>query len=171
MTPPLVSVYNIPMVKQSSRPRPTSSARRPTTDSARNQMMDILARRDHSEKELREKLNGKFPSDEVESAIEFAKSKGWIPESEEDQMRLSQKIADDLKRKGKGHEYINQYLEQKGLAPVPFDPAEELEKARQLVENKFSDMKQMDQKQKAKAGRFLSARGFDLETVRKVIYE
>jgi len=160
---PLLS-YNLPMENTPSRPRPQPSAR--------NKMMDILARRDHSEKELRKKLRDKqFPPEEIDRAIEFGKENGWIPNTEEGLKVLSEKTADVLKRKGKGRLYINHYLKEKGLVPVEVDPAEELEKARELVENKFSDLKQMDRKEKAKVGRFLISRGFGLETVRKVIYE
>ncbi len=158
-----LSVYNIPMEKASSRPRPKASAR--------NKMMDYLAHRDHSESELRLKLKDDFTAGEIDLAIEFAKEKGWVPNSEEDLRALSEKTAEVLKRKGKGQHYINQYLEEKGLAPVAVDSLEELEKARQLVENKFSDLSKMNEKEKAKAARFLASRGFDEETVRKVIYE
>jgi len=158
-----LSVYNIPMETRPSRPRPNSSAR--------NQMMDYLAHRNHTETELRTKLQDKFPEDEIETAIQFGKDKGWIASSKEDLQALSEEVVAVLKRKGKGPLYINRYLEEKGLVPVSMDPAEELEKARELVENKYSDFKKMDRNEKAKVGRFLMSRGFDLETVRKVINE
>jgi regulatory protein len=158
-----LSVYNIPMEKSSSRPRLQASAR--------NKMMDYLAHREHSESELRLKLKDDFTPVEIDQAIAFAKEKGWVPNSEEDLRALSEKTAAALKRKGKGQLYIDQYLEGKGLAPVKVDSAEELEKARQLVENKFSDLNKMNEKEKVKAARFLISRGFDEETVRKVIYE
>jgi regulatory protein len=157
------SVYNIPMEKPSSRPHQTRTAR--------NQMLDILSRRDHSEKELRDKLQAGFPSEEIEKAIQFAKEKGWLPSSPEDNLRQSEKIAAELSRRGKGQVYINHYLEKKGLGPVSMDSAAELEKAIELVKNKFSDFQQMDQKEKTRVARFLASRGFDFETVRKVINE
>ncbi|MGZ5280028.1 MAG: regulatory protein RecX [Pseudobdellovibrionaceae bacterium] len=158
-----LSVYNIPMETRPSRPRQHSSARL--------QMMDYLAHRNHTEKELRTKLGDKFPQEEIKKAIQFGKDKGWIASSKEDLQALSEEVAAVLKRKGKGPLYINQYLEEKGLVPISMDPAEELEKARELVENKYSDLNKMDRNEKAKVGRFLMSRGFDLETVRKVINE
>lgn len=164
MTPDRVSVYNIPMEKDSSRPRPKPSAR--------NKMMDILARRDHSEKELRKKLKDKnFQPAEIDRAIDFGKEQGWIPDSPAGALALAEKTAATLRRKGKGSLYIKHYLQEKGLPPVEADPSEELEKARELAHNKFSDIDKMDRKEKAKVGRFLISRGFGLETVRKVIYE
>ncbi len=161
MTLAWVSVYNIPMEKPSSRPQHEASAR--------NAMMDILARRNHTEKEMRDKLNGKFSSEEIDLAIEFGKTKGWFAASAADLQSRSEEMAARLKSKGKGQLYINQVLEEKGLAPVKMDSEQELEKARELVENKFSDVENMDSKEKAKVGRFLVSRGFDIEIIRKVI--
>lgn len=164
MTLDRVSVYNIPMEKDSSRPRPKPSAV--------NQMMDILARRDHSEKELRNKLKDKeFPPEEIDRAVEFGKEQGWLPDSLEKAQALSEKTAAMLKRKGKGPLYIQHYLQKVGLPPVAEEPSEELEKARELAHNKFSDIDKMDRKEKGKVARFLISRGFNLDTVRKVIYE
>ena len=138
-------------------------------------MMDYLARRKHSEKELRLKLEDQFEDKEIQKALEYGKAKGWIPASDEDQNQMAQETAEALKNKGKGIEYINQYLAEKGLPKVQAIDSEELEKARQLVENKFGPLKESSEeeseKQKAKMGRFLASRGFTEETVRKVIYE
>jgi regulatory protein len=164
MTPAIVSVYNIPMEKDSSRPsRPQSSAR--------NKMMDHLARRDHSEKELREKLKDQFSPEEIERAVQYGKDHGFLPNSEESLQAQAEKAAADLKRRGKGPLFISNYLEEKGLPCVNVDSDEELEKARELAHNKFSNIDTMDRKDKAKVARFLISRGFDEETVRKVIYE
>jgi regulatory protein len=163
MTPARVSVYNKSMEKDPSRARPQPSAQK--------KMMDILARRDHSEKEIRQKLKDKFTPEEIDRAIDLAKEKGWIPNSTESLQALSEETAAMLRRKGKGPLYIERYLEERGMPPVKGDASEELEKAQELAHNKFSDIDKMDQKEKAKVGRFLISRGFSLETVRKVIYE
>ena len=147
--------------------------------SARNKMMDLLARRDHSEKEIRQKLKEKFTKDEIDQVIEYGKRARWIPDSDAAQSALAEKMAEALRRKGKGIRYINSYLAKKGLPPVSSNSEEELEKARTLIENKFSDSKTLDRKKtaeeknklRAKMGNFLVSRGFDMEIVRKVIYE
>jgi regulatory protein len=76
-----------------------------------------------------------------------------------------------LGRKGRGINFINEHLKKKGLPEISRDSSVELEKAQRLVENKYSDFSEMDQDQKAKVGRFLLSRGFEMEVVEKVIYE
>lgn len=146
---------------------------------ARNKMMDLIARRDHSEKELRQKLKLRFTPEEIDKAIDYGKTHGWIPDSEEGQAKLSQKNAGFLHRRNKGINYINHQLRKKGLPPVESDSSQELEKALALVKNRYSVEGELSreekQKLKAKMGRFLISRGFGLATVqqtlRKVIYD
>ena len=130
---------------------------------ARNKMMDYLARRDHSEKELRTKLKKDFTSEEIDKALEYGRTHGWLPDTDEKLNALSDKTARMLHNKRKGIHYINNFLVKKGLPKVAQNMDLELEKARDLIKNKKSDA--------AKAGRFLMGRGFDLSVVRKVVYE
>lgn len=134
--------------------------------------MDLLARRDHSEKELRKKLREKFSDeddglDAVEEAIAYAKENNWLG----DPSALAYRMADMLHRRNKGIHYINQYLKEKGLPSVETDRALELEKALAIVKNKYDEDYDFTREDKARVGRLLASRGFDSETVRKVIYE
>lgn len=161
--------------------------------------MDLVASRDHSEKELRTKLKNTFrrnllyrkrlaqkrgqeftedtPENQkeiaaaIDEAIEFARDHQWLG----DPADLAQKMAGMLHRKNKGISYINNYLQGKGLPPVTSDREIELEKALALVKNKYSDFSELSfeekRKEQARVARFLAARGFDSEIVRKVIYE
>lgn len=161
--------------------------------------MDLVALRDHSEKELRTKLreyfrrnlqyrkrlakkqNREFTEDTeenqrgiqeaIELAIEFAKDQKWLGNPED----LADKMARILHRKNKGISYINNYLKEKGLPPVLGDRDLELEKALALVKNRYSDFSELSfeekRKEQARVARFLASRGFDSEIVRKVIYE
>ena len=134
---------------------------------ARNKMMDLLARRDHSEKELRRKLKeSEFPQEAIDKAIQFAHDRGWLG----DPARLAEKMSEGLHKKKKGIQYINQWLYEKGLPRLKKDSEAELEKARAIIQNKFSG-KLNTLAEKQKAGRHLQSRGFDLDIVRKVIYE
>lgn len=131
--------------------------------------MDMIARRDHSEQELRTKLHAKFADVEggleaIEESIAFAKSKNWL----EDPSELSNRLADSLHQRNKGIEYINNYLQEKGLPGIEMDSALELEKALAVIENKFDKDFKFSQEDKARVGRLLASRGFDSETVRKV---
>ena len=139
--------------------------------SARNKMMDYLAKRDHSVSEIKLKLKkAKFTDSEIASAIEYGVQNNWLPNSPESNTKLSEKVAESLHRKGKGIHYINQYLAQKGLPEIKNTDELELEKAFRLVKNKFSGKDLTDKAVKAKLGRFLVSRGFEMSIVRKVIF-
>jgi regulatory protein len=135
---------------------------------ARNSMMNMLARRDHSEKELRKKLSLRFNSEQIEAALDYAKVHGWLLEKE----TLSRKFADQLHRQKKGIKAINFKLKEKGLPEIKPEPQQELEKAIALAQNRISSKSQpLDRSAKEKIGRYLLSRGFEPSVVRKVIYE
>lgn len=167
---------------------------------AKKKIMDLLAQRDHSEKELRTKLREYFKrnlqyrkrlaqkkgldftedtdeanlqeiAEAIDEAIEFVKCHNWLGDAES----LAEKVAHSLHRKNKGVFYINNYLKEKGLPPIHTNHDLELEKALALVKNKYSDFSELSRddqkKQQARVARFLTSRGFDAEIVRKVIYE
>lgn len=140
---------------------------------AKKKVMDLIARRDHSEKELKKKLKERFADQEngleaIEEAIVFAKDNNWIG----DPTDLAHRLADMLHRRNKGINYINNYLHEKGLPSVDADKELELEKALAIVQNKYKNIDQeFSREEKARVARFLASRGFDSETVRKVIYE
>ena len=142
--------------------------------------MDLLSRRDHSEKEIREKLQRQlFSDEEIEKAVKYGRERGWLPDTLEKAKELSVKTAQALGRKKKGARYINQFLVDKGLPEVEFDSSRELEKALQLIENKFSKAlasrrtlkvsREEYMKLKGKMGRFLITRGFESDTVSAVL--
>lgn len=142
-------------------------------------MMDLLAKRDHSRKELVKKLSPYYTSEEVQKAINYAEINGWIPPERE----LAEKFARELHKKKKGIQYINSKLVEKGLPRLVSDEQLELEKAMSLIENKYdlSELaaelregridRELFEKQKARMGRFLVSRGFDQTIVRKVLYD
>ncbi|MFS4458491.1 regulatory protein RecX [Bdellovibrio sp. HCB2-146] len=139
---------------------------------AKRKVMDLLSRRDHSEQELRIKLRDKFSEVEdsdnvIDEAIEFAKDSKWLGDPQE----LSYRMADMLHRRNKGIIYINNYLREKGLPAVETDRALELEKALTIVKNKYDENYEFSREEQARVGRLLASRGFDSETVRKVLYE
>lgn len=129
-----------------------------------NTTMDYLARRNHSEKELRQKLSKKYSVSEIDEALEFCRENNWLtpPES------LAEQTTNVLHRRKKGFLFIQRYLKQKGL-PVPLKNCEiEEEKVRELLERKFKSLP--DFKSRQKAHRFLKSRGFEDEVIRKVLY-
>jgi regulatory protein len=136
---------------------------------ARNVMMDLLSRRDHSEKELRQKLKQKeFTSEDIDKALVYAFECNLIPEPQD----LAERFAHFLHRQKKGHLSINQTLKKKGLPPVALDYDLEKEKALQALEIKLRgrELSELDRDQKGKLGRFLQARGYPLDVIRAVLY-
>lgn len=134
--------------------------------SARDKMMDYLARRNHSELELRQKLSRAYTQNEVENAIAFAYENNWMAPPEE----ISERLAAELDRKRKGHRFINQVLKSKGLPHVTKNLEEEVRKGRALVTSKLAKEGPFSFEEQKKIHRWLTNRGFDSETIRKVIH-
>lgn len=134
--------------------------------SAREKMMRLLARRDHSEQEIRSKLRRFFEKVEIDQAIELAKQKKWLITPD----KLSQNMAEMLHRKGKGYLFIVNYLKLKGLPAITRDLDREVEKAREFVLRFWQkdDLADATQKEKMKLFRQLKNRGFDGETIQSV---
>src|SRR5437879_1346003 len=77
----------------------------------------ILAVRDHSRRELHEKLNQKFPEDVVQAALAHAERKRWLqPEAE-----IAERAALTFQRKLKSRSYIENQLQKRGLPLPPRD--------------------------------------------------
>lgn len=155
--------------------------------SARNKMMALLSRREYSEREMRAKLEGQFSTDEIDQAINFGKEKKWLPSNANEALALAENFAEVLRRKGKGTDFINQYLEKKGLPSITSSAEDELTNIQQIISKKFPQFYtvktsvtydeygsaqdfQKEQLQ-AKIARFLISRGFNSEIVRKVLYD
>ncbi|MCB0393447.1 MAG: regulatory protein RecX [Bdellovibrionales bacterium] len=129
--------------------------------------MRYLAQRDHSVKELREKLRRKFSVAEVNRAIESAHENGWLLPPEE----LATKVAESLHRKGKGRNYISRYLSLKGLPGVTWNEEVEVEKGREIIEKKIGHSPPYTMDERKKAFRLLMNRGYESAVARKVCHE
>lgn len=137
---------------------------------AMNSIGVYLSARDHSLKELNDKLVKKYPPETVNMALEKAVSYGWIVSPKE----LAEKTAQMLNRKYKGFRYIRQYLKSKGLPPTERNEEIEVEKACHLINKHFYNNDEeikLSYKDKQKAYRILSNRGFDHQTIKTVTYE
>lgn len=129
---------------------------------ARVKAMDYLARRDHSEKELREKLKKNYSQEEIDAALKELTDRGWLLPPQE----LTEKVTQNLHSKKKGFLYIQNFLRQKGLPEATRDGEVEFQKAMELVESRVENLQ--DHKRLAS---LLKNRGFDTETISRVIYE
>lgn len=138
-----------------------------TKESILNKIADYLALRDHSVKEIKEKLAQKkiYEPEKIEEAIQKAIDQKWfIPEHE-----LSEKVASSLALKKKSYSFILNYLKEKGLPPVDFAEDVEVKAIQGCLIKKFKNPQNLDYEDKQKAMRLLSSRGFDQETCYKVI--
>lgn len=153
--------------KQTTRPIPAPL----TLAEAKKKLMDFVARRDHTEKELRKKLSLRCDADVVEKTLAWAQEQNWLAAPE----KLKTQFADQLSRRGKGIRKINQKLKELGLETVKSDKNSELLKAKKLVLAKWSaaDFKNLDyketQKLKAKIIRFLITRGYESDVVNTIL--
>lgn len=132
-----------------------------------NRVMYYLAQRDHSVKELTQKLSRYFEKDEIEAAILKADEYGYLT----DPKIISQRLAAQLGRKGKGQRYISNYLKNKGLPATQVSEEDELSTGRGLIERSLKFSPPYDLKQKQKIFRYLTNRGFRSAIVKLIINE
>lgn len=140
----------------------------------RNSIMYYLAKRDHSEKELRAKLRRlkdfedrkkpRYTAEEIDQGVAWAADSKWLKSSDQ----LSDSVARALHNKNKGIRFINAYLAQKGLPAQTVDEELELAKAVKLLRKKLIS-NSVDSNLKLKLSRFLISRGFRADIVSKAI--
>ncbi len=131
----------------------------------KHSIMYYLAKRDHSEKELKMKLRRlkdfqdkkkpRYTAEEIDTGVAWALDNKWLKPKEQ----LAESVAHSLHKKNKGIRFINGYLSQKGLPSQSVDEEQELEKAIKLLRRKLLN-KTLDSNLKLKLSRFLIARGF-----------
>lgn len=137
--------------------------------SLKGRALKLLAAREHSRKELERKL---APHEEepgkLKTALDELQARGFLDE---------QRVVDSVvhRRAGRlGAGRIKQELQAKGLdaervaVAVASLKATEVERARAVWRKKF-DALPADAAQRAKQARFLAARGFDGEVIRRVL--
>jgi regulatory protein len=138
--------------------------------SARNKAMDLLARREHSAQELRQKLKMReFDSDEIELALEVLQQDNLQSDSRFTESYINHrinaglgpiKITLELGRKGVGGELIDVHM-----SALSTDWNEMLEQQRV---KKYGQEIPTDYAQKMKQARFLQNRGFSPESVMRL---
>lgn len=137
--------------------------------SLKGRALKLLSGREHSRQELERKLaQHEQEPGQLKQALDELQARGFIDE---------QRVADSVlhRRAGRlGASRIRQELQAKGLdaetvaAAVEGLQATEFERAREVWRKKFGEPPQ-DAAQRAKQARFLLARGFGGEVVRRVL--
>lgn len=137
--------------------------------SVKGRALRLLAAREYSRQELERKLAAREPDPgELKQALDELQAKGFLDE---------QRVVDSIvhrrsPRLGAGR--IRQELQSKGVdaervaVAVASLNATEFERAREVWRRRFGGLPQ-DGAERAKQGRFLSARGFGSEVVRRVL--
>ncbi|MDY7025552.1 MAG: regulatory protein RecX [Pseudomonadota bacterium] len=136
--------------------------------------LGYLARRDHSVKELKDKLMRKFSKHpvetllpEIESLIERFEARGYL-----DDQRFAQLFIESRVSRGYGPIKIRFELKQKGVEKSLVQSSmSELEvdwsiQAKTLRERRFGASLPTEMKDKKKQMRFLASRGFDYEHIK-----
>ena len=142
-----------------------------TLPEAKKKLMDFVARRDHTEKELAKKLARYCDAETIQKTLDWATKQNWLASPE----KLRTQFVTQLERRGKGIRQINQKLKELGLDSVKSDKNSELKKAKKLVLTKWSidcfrglDYKEI-QKLKAQISRFLISRGYESDTINLIL--
>ncbi|NDI23813.1 MAG: recombination regulator RecX [Betaproteobacteria bacterium] len=133
-----------------------------------NRALAALARREYSLAELKRKLSRFAQSEnELDQTLEVLQSRGYLSEA---------RFAENLVRKEaarKGTAWIKQSLKQHQLAPEVIASvtanlqASEESRARELWDRRFGSVA-IDPKERLRQMRFLAARGFSHELIRRI---
>ncbi|MEM7565176.1 MAG: regulatory protein RecX [Pseudomonadota bacterium] len=138
--------------------------------SARNKAMDLLARREHSEKELRQKLKTReFDTDEIETALQKLIEDGLLSDE-----RFAESYVNHRVNAGLGPMKIRFELRQKGINDALAETCLSAFSGqwnslmRETRERKFGKSIPDDYKDQMKQARFLQNRGFSPESVMRL---
>lgn len=133
-----------------------------------NSALRLLARRDMSRREFLQKLKSfEYPEEDAVHVADWCTQEGFLNEQrfiDAQQRRLSQRY---------GARRVGATLKQKGIAEeetkivVETLKETDLVRAKEIWEKKFSPA--TDQKEKGKQIRFLMARGFSYDVIKKVL--
>ena len=137
----------------------------------RKKALDLLARREHSCRELRDKLVRKgFPAPLAGHTVEALAAEDLISDT-----RYAESWLRHRRQKGYGPVRIRQELREKGVDPeiiqrfVRFDDPRWLAELGRVREKKFGPAPPAGSEERARQARFLQYRGFVLEQILKVL--
>ncbi|RLB97886.1 MAG: regulatory protein RecX [Deltaproteobacteria bacterium] len=139
--------------------------------------LNLLARRDHTSRELADKLAARgFDRDTCQAAVARCRRLGYL-----DDERTAEIMAGALRRRGLGVHRIRARLREKGidggtidaLTAVDDDPEQALAAARAVYERRRPHFERESGplRRRAKIFRFLLSRGFRAETIHRLLAE
>jgi len=133
--------------------------------------MNLLARREYSAQELRQKLSQKSSDLDVINQV----IQRLIDDGLQSDERFTEAFTKMRLRQGKGSVVVGFGLKQKGISPqlinayVQHLDMQWQEALSQLINRRFAGQIANDPREKAKQLRFLQSRGFTLDQIRQVI--
>ena len=134
--------------------------------------MDMLARREHSARELRFKLAGRFSAEDDLIAAEVEK---LTQEGLQSDRRMAENLIRYRVGKGQGPAKIKAEFRTKGLSDAVMEDifvATDVNwgnLVREVACKRFGDSRPADQRERAKRVRFLQQRGFLFEQIKGVV--
>ncbi|OGI41393.1 MAG: hypothetical protein A2140_02130 [Candidatus Muproteobacteria bacterium RBG_16_62_13] len=147
------------------------SADPPTLAEARQIALKLLARREHSPGEMREKLDRKHcPAEIAEQVIQRLIAERLLSEE-----RFVEGYVQARRRRGYGPVRIREELRQRGVDKGAIEPwldagsRDWLEDLRRVRRKKFGAKLPGDFSERARQARFLQYRGFTAEQIQKVL--
>ena len=136
-----------------------------------NRALNLLARREHSAKELQQKLLSKgVEEEEIPSVLERLIEGGWLNEA-----RFAESFTRSRVARGVGPYRIRRELQERGVGEIEIEgamaPFEEgwFDLALEVKERKFGTARTEDFRERAKQQRFLQYRGFTHEQIRAAV--
>ncbi len=133
--------------------------------------MNLLARREYSAQELRQKLSQKSSDQHlIEQVIQ-----SLIDDGLQSDERFTEAFTKMRLNQGKGSIKVRFELKQKGISSLLIDAYVDTENDQwqealtHLIARRFSGQLANDPREKAKQLRFLQSRGFTLEQIRRVL--
>jgi regulatory protein len=121
----------------------------------------MLGRRDHSEKELKDKLLRYYEAADVETALLRAREERWLREPNE----LAKIVAQSYSRRGKGRLRVAQELKKRGLPHFALDNETEILEAQKLIDKLIKKDAKLTPELRAKIYRRLAYRGFTADII------
>ena len=139
----------------------------------RRAAMDMLARREHSQQELREKLRRKFSSahDLIDAELARLSRDGLQSDA-----RLAEALVRSRTGRGQGPVRIKSELRSRGVSDSEIAEALELadvnwlELVLRVAEKKYGKAGPQDAKERARRSRFLQQRGFSFDLIKLAMY-
>ena len=143
----------------------------PEPGDLRERALRLLARREHSRAELARKLESTgFVQQDIAPLLDEFETKNWLSDRRFAESYVadhraragSVKLAYDLRQRGVSDAIIEVVLSE--------NHDSELERAREVWKKKFGSSP-TDRAEKARQMRFLQSRGFEADTIRRVIHD